>query len=297
RLLPEVRARMQRRHRIETFPYGNFRSQHPDSLVQGWETYDARPRFGTNWAALRGKLAILSEGYSNDPFARRIEATYWFIREILSLVASERAKVAELVRAAAARRPDSIAIRSRLAPPTRQDVIAELTVEDGDGAGPFARRKRTGQFRTIRMPVFDRFEATRREARPWGYILPPALGEVAALLARQGVVVERLRDGWTGSAERFTVDSVIVEPYVFEGHRTVRVEGAWDAAQPYEAPANAFLVRTDQPLGTFAGYLLEPASEDGVATWNLVDRALSRRAPYPIARVREPVRAVTLELE
>jgi hypothetical protein len=295
--LPEIRARMRQRHRIETFPYGNFRSQHPDSLAQGWETYDARPRFGTNWAGLRGKLAILSEGYSNDPFARRIEATYWFLREILSLAAAERVRVKALVRAAAAGRPDSIAIRSRLAPPTQQDVIAELTTEDGDGAGPFARRRRTGQFRTVPMPVFDRFEAARREARPWGYIVPPSLGEVAALLARQGVVVERLRDGWTGRAERFTVDSVRVEPYVFEGHRTVQVEGRWGDAQAYEAPAGAWLIRTDQPLGTFAGYVLEPASEDGVATWNLVDRVLSRRAPYPIVRVREPVRAVTLELE
>jgi len=31
RLLPEVRERMQRRHRQRTFPYGNFRNQDPDS--------------------------------------------------------------------------------------------------------------------------------------------------------------------------------------------------------------------------------------------------------------------------
>jgi hypothetical protein len=294
--LPEVRRRLQRRHRLETFPYGNFRSQHPDSLALGWETYDARPRFGTNWAGLRGKLAILSEGYSNDPFPRRIEATYRFVREILSLLAEERARVRTLVQEAAAARPDSVAVRARLAPPRMEAVIAELTVEDGDGAGPFARRRRTGEFRTIRMPVFDRFEAARREARPWGYLLPPALGEVARLLARQGITVERLRDGWQGEAERFAVDSIVAEPYVFEGHRTVRVEGRWQAAAPHAAPAGAFLVRTDQPLGTFAAYLLEPASEDGIVTWNLADRLLSRRAPFPVARVRAPVRAATEEL-
>ena len=61
----------------------------------------------------------------------------------------------------------------------------------------------------------------------------------------------------------------------------------------YDAPAGSYLVRTDQPLGTLASYLLEPASEDGVVTWNLVDRQLTLRAPYPIARVRVPVRAAT----
>ncbi|HZA98028.1 MAG TPA: M14 family zinc carboxypeptidase, partial [Gemmatimonadales bacterium] len=40
RLLPAVRDRMERRHRQRTFWYGNFRSQDPDSLVLGWETYD-----------------------------------------------------------------------------------------------------------------------------------------------------------------------------------------------------------------------------------------------------------------
>ncbi|HEU5050130.1 MAG TPA: M14 family zinc carboxypeptidase, partial [Gemmatimonadales bacterium] len=63
--LPEIRKRMQRRHRQETFPYGNFRNQEPDSLTQGWETYDGRARYGTNWHALRGRMSILSEAYSN----------------------------------------------------------------------------------------------------------------------------------------------------------------------------------------------------------------------------------------
>jgi hypothetical protein len=296
-LLPGVRERLRQKHRTETFPYGNFRSQHPDSLVQGWETYDARPRFGTNAMGLRGRLAILSEGYSNDPFSRRIEATYQFVSEVLRALAAEPGRVRELVRRSAALRPDSVAVRSTFAPPTMQPVIAELTEPDGDGAGPFARRRRTGKFVTVTMPVYDRFAPARREARPFGYILPPSLAEVAALLRRQGVVVERLPGAWSGAAERFRVDSVVVEPYAFEGHRTVRVEGAWGAAAPFEAPAGSFLVRTDQPLGTFASYLLEPASEDGVVTWNFVDRVLSTRAPHPIARVRAPVRARSVELD
>jgi hypothetical protein len=112
---------------------------------------------------LRGRLAILSEGYSNDPFPRRIEATYQFVREVLSAIAAEPAKVRELVRASAALRPDSVTVRSTLAPPTTQPVIAELTEPDGEGAGPFARRKRTGKFVTVKMPVYDRFAP--RDAR------------------------------------------------------------------------------------------------------------------------------------
>jgi hypothetical protein len=170
-----------------------------------------------------------------------------------------------------------------------QDVVAEITRPAGDGNGGDARRIRTGEYRTIRMPVFDRFKAARREALPAAYLLPSRFGDLAALLRRQGIVVERLRQSWSGPVERFTVDTVIVET-LFEGHRPVDVEGHWGEASPLTADPGWYLVATGQPLGVLAAYLLEPASEDGLATWNLLDRELQPHAPYPIVRARVPVR-------
>lgn len=295
KFLPAIRQRMRSRHGLETFPYGNFRNQMPDSLVLGWETYDARARFGTNWTGLRGGMAILSEAYSNDPFPVRIASTHAFVQEILTLAAAERSGIKRLVAQSAGMRPDSIAVRSVLAPPAEQPVIAEITTAAGDGDGPFAQRNRTGQFRTVRMPVYDRFMASRREARPVAYLVPASLPDVVELLVRQGVQVDRLTESWQGRAERFRIDSIAAQPFAFEGHRTVTLEGAWLGAEPYEAAAGSYLVRTDQALGTLASYLLEPASEDGVVTWNFVDRQLTLRTPYPIARVRNPVRIATIE--
>lgn len=296
KFLPAIRQRMKSRHGLEVFPYGNFRNQMADSLVLGWETYDARPRFGTNWTGLRGAMAILSEAYSNDPFPARITSTYAFVQEILTLLASERSGVKRLVAQSARLRPDSIAVRSVLGPPTVQPVIAEITTPAGDGDGPYSRRTRTGEFRTIRMPVYDRFTAARKEARPVAYFIPASLPNVAALLVAQGIQVERLTAPWHGEVERFRIDSLRAVPFAFEGHRTVSLEGAWQAPVPYDAAEGTWVVRTDQPLGTLASYLLEPASEDGVVTWNFLDRVLSMRTPYPIARARGAVRASTTEL-
>ena len=41
------------------------------------------------------------------------------------------------------------------------------------------------------------------------------------------------------------------------------------------------MVRTAQPLGTLAVYLLEPRSEDGLATWNFFDAGLEGRRRFP----------------
>ena len=43
---------------------------------------------------------------------------------------------------------------------------------------------------------------------------------------------------------------------------------------------------TAQPLGILAAYLLEPASEDGVVTWNLLDTELATGRAHPILRSR-----------
>jgi hypothetical protein len=288
RLLPALRGRMAERHGRAIFPYGNFRNQHPDSLAQGWETYDARPRFGTNWIGLRGRMAVLSEAYSNDDFRTRVASTYDFMRELLSALAQERATVMAMD-SAPPRLPDSVAVRSALGPPTRQRVIAEITEPAGEGNGGYARRRRSGIYRTIEMPVYDHFVASRREAIPGSYLIPDGFSRVADLLRRHGITVERLRGQPAGPLEAFTVDSVVRDP-LFEGHRPVRLEGRWSEGKGIAA-AGWYLVRTAQPLGLLAAYLLEPASEDGVATWNLLDAELSAGRPYPILRSRGAVSA------
>jgi zinc carboxypeptidase len=294
--LPTVRDRLRRRQKIETFPYGNFRNQDPDSLVQGWETYDARPRFGTNNMGMRGRIAILSEGYSNNPFPERIRATYAFLREILSLAAEERSVVKRVIAEGAAWRPDSIGLHSIFAPPVRQDVVAEITRADGDGNHGFARRIRTGVFKTIRMPVYDRFVADRKVARPAAYLLPPQHAPLAALLRAEGIVVERLVEDWQGQGESFAVDSVQVAAFPFEGHRLVTLTGQWNT-RPCQATAGWFYISTEQRGGVLAAYLLEPTSEDGFGSWNFYDREVRAGAQAPVLRVLAPLTVPRVMLE
>ena len=157
-----------------------LRNQMADSLILGWETYDARPRFGTNWTGLRGQMAILSEAYSNDPFPARITSTEHSCRRSSRWRPRSGAASSGWWRSRRSLRPDSVAVGSILAPPTEQPVIAEITTPDGDGDGPFARASAREEFRTIRMPVWDRFNASCREARPVAYIVPPSLPDVAS---------------------------------------------------------------------------------------------------------------------
>jgi hypothetical protein len=169
-----------------------------------------------------------------------------------------------------------------------------VTHDAGEGAGGYARRQRTGVYRSVRMPVFDRFAALQKEAIPRAYLIPPRLGDIVALLRRQGILVDATTRPEKTGLEVFNIESLSVDS-VFEGHRSVQVEGHW-SSQPVDTVLRAgwYLVRTNQPLGVLAAYLLEPLSEDGIVTWNFLDRELQNRTFYPIHRLRESWRGPLL---
>ena len=294
-ILPELRRRVRARRGYETFDYGNFASQ--DSVERGWFTYDHRPRFGTNYYALRGRMAVLSEAYSHDPFARRVASTYAFVTELLSLVAERGPRVRSLgVRADSAlaawgsgSSATQIPIRAEMTKtPYTGEVIVETLERTGDTVRtePGVRRgfKRTGSFRRVQMPVYDRFVATMTTPAVWGYAFSAGDSSAAALLALHGVVVSRTTTPCTLSAEAFTSDSVVVSPTPFQNRRNVRVEGRWQRAET-RLDVGSYVVRVGQPLGVVATYMLDPRSDDGLVAWNIGDRVASgqlRAAPIRI---------------
>jgi hypothetical protein len=306
-LLPLLRDRMRSRHRFEVFDYGNFLSDErsvPESVArEGWATYDARPRFGTNYYGLRGRIAILSEAYSHDPLERRIASTYAFVSEILSLAAEKSASIRSLS-ARAARQPlawgrsaDSlqlVPVRSELvATPQLLEVIKEDVETTGDSSvtEPGVRRgyRRSGRFATVRMPVFDRFTSALDRIPPAAYVVSPGDTAVVTLLRRHGIRVDRSDSAWRARGETFTIDSVITALRPFQGHRETRLLGKWErAVQTF--PAGSFIVSTAQPLGTLVVYLLEPESEDGLVTWNFFDSGLKKGEKFPLRRVLDMTR-------
>ena len=302
-LLPVLRQRMRSRHGLEVFDYGNFISDErglvPDSSVrEAWATYDSRPRFGTNYFGIRGRIAILSEAYSHDSLSRRIASTYAFVSEILSLV-GERAGAIKSLSARAdslplawGRAPDSVqlvAVRSEMVEdPPAGDVIKEDIEKTGDSSvtqpGVPKGERRTGKYQTIRMPVYDRFTSTLDRLPPAAYVIAPQDTAVVTLLRLHGIRVERSDSAWLARGESFTVDSIITSPRTFQGHHEVQLKGTWQRGLQ-ALPPRSFIVSTAQPRGVLIVYLLEPESDDGLTTWNLFDKDLKKGGRFPVTRI------------
>jgi len=295
-VLPLIRATLRQNERIETFPYGNFIAQ--DSIDRGWFTYDHRPRFGTNYYGLRGRMAILSEAYSHDPFRKRIASTYSFVSEALSLLANNHEDVIEVGRDADRRTTafastpsssPSIAIRSRItSTPRLEDMLIEDVTKSADGIrfepGLPAGTRRTGKVRVTKVPVFDRFEPVLEQKLPYAWLIPAEQAALLELLRRHGLFIEQVSERTTMHADQFMIDTVIRNPRPFQGHEEIRLGGHWRTIDSVTIDPAMFVVRAAQPLGILALYLLEPQSDDGLVTWNFTDPWL-RSGQFPILRV------------
>lgn len=316
--LPELRRRVRERHQVETFDYGDFAGGGaargggagrggrggppptgitPTTPPAEWRTYEHTPRFGSNYYALRGRVSILSEAYSHDPFEKRVRATYAFTKELLSLVAERRQAIIGLAtRSDAALRNGSpalppVPVRAVMAAaPVDQPVSYEEIERLGDStryeAGMPVGTRRTGRFRTAPMRIFDRFTPTLTRPAPWGYAI--AASDTAAInLARlHGIEMSRLNAEWRGNAgPQFTADSTVVAPQPFEGHRLVRLAGRWESGRTVTLAAGTYVVRVGQPLGVLAMYLLEPESDDGLVAWDVGGRSSGGPGTAPVVRL------------
>ncbi len=298
-LLPAVRRNLLARERIQTFDYGNVET--PPGMPRGWYTFDARPRFGTNYYGLRGRIGILAEAYSHDSFRTRIASTYAFVGELLSLLAANKDEIMSVVHEADRRtivgattpsQAPYVSLRSAYTQhPDYENILLEQlgrlpdSTEKLPGLKPGYRR--IGKFYNERMPVYDRFTSTLQRRLPVAYAFGPEEKALVDHLELHGVFVEQLVDSLNVAAERFTIDSVVRDPKEYQGHHTERLTGLWSTFA-VTLPAGTYIVREAQPLGILAMYLLEPESADGFTTWNMMDDWIGPGKRYPVLRIVEP---------
>ena len=106
-------------------------------------------------------------------------------------------------------------------------------------------------------------------------------------LVGHGVKFTRTDKETTVKGERFVIEQNTQEAQEFRGaapHKLRTITGKWEAAEQ-SIPAGSILVPMDQPLARLAFILLDPRSDDGFLTWNILDGLLGDKAQYyPVLR-------------
>jgi hypothetical protein len=270
----------------------------------GWafSTYEPYARYGTNYYGLRGRLSVLSEAFSHDPFPRRVASTYDFVSELLSYVAENRKAVlalgakADAQMAAWGRDPSTaprLAVQSDMDTTRFEDIRVEmirpLTDSTKREAG-LGARERTGIVKLVRMPVMVSFRPTVTNSLPYAYAFDEkTAAALRPVLALHGIKVERLSAPATVTGSAFTIDTVSDRGQSESARRMRSAPGHWTDAATTKLAAGSYVVRSGQPYGLLAFYLLEPENDDGLLSWGFFEGLLSAGNPYPVIRVTKPV--------
>lgn len=339
KMLPEIRRRMRERHGFEINDYGDFsqsrreaRGRGPGAIgardsssgrrgrgggargpslemmlvdstpSSGWvfATYESLARYGTNYYGLRNRLAVLSEAFSHDPFARRVASTYDFVFELLSYVAEHRGEILALERDADARmtnwaghpeRSPQLALRSRMdttrTEPIRVEQIEPLTDTTRREAG-MGNRRRTGVIKLVPMPVMASFAPTMTATLPLAYVFDSTTaGAILPILRTHGIQVQQLIASAHVRGQAFTIDSVADDGPSETSRRLTRVGGSWSSARDTVLASGAYVVPASQAYGLLVFYLLEPESEDGLLRWSFFP-GLAAGQRFPVIRVAAP---------
>jgi hypothetical protein len=317
RMLAPIREAMLKTHHWRTYYYGNFapedgggrESARVDPANPGnvtWRTFDHRPRFGNNYAGLRNRIAILSEAYSYLDFKGRVEVTEDFVEEIWRSAAANAKQIMTLTAqadrvftATAAAKPLELGIdfEIRALPEKVEIVVGDVTKVPNPRSGremlamaPLAT--------PVMMKDYGTFAATRSLPLPRGWLIPKNTADGARLAAAldrlrwHGVQVKEIAADAQVAVERFSIVDMTKAPKVFQGHQEARLKGTFDKAQ-LTVQAGSLFIPANQPLARLAFYLLEPESDDGLVTWNIIEDGITPGQTYPIYRVINDARIKT----
>lgn len=291
-LLPTVTKSLESQG-LSTFYYGNF-----DSAHARWQTFGHEPRHSTELMGLRGKIGILVESYAYATYQRRVEATTEFVDEVLGQLAQHSPAVRQLLTDEAKDQTPgmSLPVRAELAvTATDDEVIIKGYQRPGGGrppAPPFSAKSLADlEPHDYRVELWSSARATQLIELPHAYAVAPQYAWALSRLHLQGIKLQRTHiDLESVQCESLLVREVKKSEVPLQQHslRRVTVEAQTGKRM---LPSGTYLVRTSQPLGVLAAYLLEPESDDGLAAWNFFDPDLRSEAVYPVLRVLEDLPA------
>lgn len=272
-----------------THYYGDYIPKTP-RREPGFYTYGQEPRYNTNYTGFRNRISVLSEAYSYITYKERIAVSRAFVTSVVDY-SSEHAKeirtavtqADEHAKQLGTGAVDSLGVQFQIrqSSPSSPILFAPVREEKNPYTGAKMYRMNEDSLHTEMVPEYQLFSATRKAKVPTAYAVPDTLIQVIQLLEAHGIAMEQLTTAKHVRGEQFKITESRQQPNPFQGHSMRRLEGIFEPVER-DLPAGTYIVPMSQSLSLLAFSLLEPESDDGVVTWNFLDKALANTIYYPI---------------
>jgi hypothetical protein len=303
-MMPDVSKTLSGKYNVENVFYGEFIDRM--NLDKGWISYASEPRYLVNYIGVRNRLSILNENYVYADFKTRVNGSYKLLRSILEFAASHPTDIKTMLDEADQQAiekgnrvaiTDSFAIKFDGFPTPEKITIKAFEADTIPGKKGYWRYKKSDRKVTVTVPYIADYYATESIKFPYAYILSIPIQEVIKNLKMHGILIEQLTEEIETKVERFKIEKLSPSKRINQGHYTNYVEGKY-ISETKIFPKGTYIIRTAQPLGNLAAYLLEPQTDDGLLKWNFFDRYLTPQwgsgyYPYPVYRIMDKIELKT----
>jgi hypothetical protein len=308
KMVPEMSGTLLKKYKVENCFYGEFNDMMKPET--GW-FYDASdPRYMSNYYGLRNRLGILNENYVYADFESRVKGCYWLIHSLAEYVSTHKTEIKAMLadvdkntiqRGQNPAVTDSFAIEYKVRPLPEKVTIQTYEAEYITDENGRRRMQKSNRQKTVTVPYFIDFYGSKKVKLPFAYLLTVHDPEIISLLKTHGILLEELSENSKIDAERFEISELKGANRLNQGHYTNTVKGRFVRGS-ISFPAGTIIIRTAQPLANLAAYLLEPQSNDGLMTWNYLDRYLVPQwgmgfNPFAVYKVIEKTDLKTQEIK
>lgn len=307
KMIPEMSQTLLNKYRTENCYYGEFYDMlKPED---GWVYEAAEPRYMSNYYGLRNRLGILNENYVYADYKSRVYGCYYLIRSLGDYVNKHSTEIRQMLnevdiktvqRGMNPSPADSFPVAFNVRPIPEKVTIKTFEAELVNEQDGWKNYRKTDRQKTVNVPYYIDYYPVKQVRFPFAYILTMNDPDVIGLLKTQGIKMERLSTSQQIEVERFDIDDLRGSSRLNQGHYTNVISGKF-VRETITFPLGTIVIRTAQPLANLAAYLLEPQSNDGLLTWNFLDRYLvpqwgSGYSQYPVFKVIEKIQLQTKPL-
>ena len=308
KMMPEMSKTLLAKYKVENCFYGEFFDMMDPS--KGWVLDASEPRYMTNYYGIRNRLGILNENYVYADFKSRVLGCYWLIHSLLDYASVHNSEIKSMLndidkraiaRGASPAVTDSFAIEYKVRPAPEPVKIRTYEAELINDANGRKNYRRTEKQKDVIVPYYIDYYPAKSVIFPFGYLITTSDPAITDLLKIHGIKIEKLSSDAKIAVQRFEISNLKGAEKLNQGHYTNTIDGKY-LSGPVNFPAGTILVRTAQPLGNLAAYLLEPQSDDGLVFWNFLDRYLVPQwgpgyNPYPVYKILDRVDLKTEEIK
>jgi dipeptidyl-peptidase 4 len=280
-MLPAVSDAMTQQG-MPIFYYGNFNREHTV-----WESYGFEPRYSTEYMGLRGKMGILAESYSYASYERRIAVSYAFIEECLSQLTRHAETLQPMLNSQPVEPPKGVAIQGKIVAEPGEFQVSGYAFPEVKSPVQFPTPKDRDQVKELTpkeypLTLVNRGQATLQVDAPKYYFIPEECSWPASRIRLHGIPMLRVEGTAVADVQRYRIRKR-TEANEYQMRRMSRYEV--DRESESMTLGSGWLVPTDQTLGVLATYLLEPHSDESLASWGFFDPALREASLYPVVRL------------